>query len=184
MKKVQLPLTEETIRDLRAGDQVLLSGSVLTGRDAAHKRLIALIEEGQPLPIDLAGQTIYYVGPAPAKPGQAVGSAGPTSSYRMDAYTPPLLALGLKGMIGKGYLGEHTLSQMAHYGAVYFGAIGGSAVLISKAIKSATVVAYPELGPEAIHRFEIEDLPAVVCVDSFGVNLYEEGPKLYKTLEL
>ena len=184
MKRVQLPLTEETIRDLKAGDQVLLSGTVLTGRDAAHKRLVALVEEGKPLPVDLAGETIYYVGPAPAKPGQPVGSAGPTSTYRMDIYTPPLLKLGLKGMIGKGYLGPNTLALMPSYGAVYFGAVGGSAVLISKSIKSFVVVAYPDLGPEAIHRFVIEDFPAVVAVDAKGGNLYEEGPKLYKKSEI
>lgn len=184
MINVQLPLTENTLRSLKAGDEVLLSGTVLTGRDAAHKRLIALIEQGKPLPIQLKGEVIYYVGPAPARPGQAVGPAGPTSSYRMDRYTPPLLALGLKGMIGKGRIGPETLKLMPAYGAVYFGAIGGSAVLISKAIKSAEVVAYEDLGPEAIHRFVIEDFPAVVCVDAKGVNLYEEGPKLYKQLEL
>jgi fumarate hydratase subunit beta len=184
MKKVQLPLTEETIRGLKAGDQVLLSGTVLTGRDAAHKRLLALMDQGQELPINLAGQTIYYVGPAPARPGQAVGPAGPTSSYRMDKYTPPLLDLGLKGMIGKGRIGPETLKVMPAHGAVYFGAIGGSAVIISKSIKSARVVAYPDLGPEAIHEFVIEDFPAVVCVDAQGNNLYEEGPKLYKQDEL
>lgn len=184
MKKVQLPLTEETIKDLRAGDQVLLSGSVLTGRDAAHKRLVALVENNEPLPVDLRGQTIYYVGPAPARPGQAVGSAGPTSTYRMDIYTPPLLKLGLKGMIGKGRLGPDTLALMPEYGAVYFGAVGGSAVLISKSIKSFEVLAYPDLGPEAIHRFVIEDFPAVVAVDAFGGNLYDEGPKLYKQDEM
>lgn len=184
MKKVQLPLTEETARELKAGDQVLLSGTVLTGRDAAHKRLVALAESGQPLPVDLQGQVIYYVGPAPAKPGQAVGSAGPTSSYRMDIYTPPLLERGLKGMIGKGRLGPRTLALMPRYGAVYFGAIGGSAVLISKSIKNAQVVAYDDLGPEAIHRFDIVDLPAVVCVDTEGRNLYEEGPKLYKQADM
>jgi len=184
IKKVQLPLTEETVAGLNIGDQVLLSGSVLTGRDAAHKRLVALIERGEELPVDLAGQTIYYVGPAPARPGHAVGPAGPTSSYRMDRYTPPLLERGLKGMIGKGYLGPRTLELMPKFRAVYFGAIGGSAVLIAKAIKSAQVVAFPDLGPEAIHRFEIVDLPAVVCVDAEGRNLYEEGPKLYKSLTL
>ncbi len=184
IKKVQLPLLDAAIQDLKAGDQVLLSGSLLTGRDAAHKRLVALIERGEELPVDLAGEVIYYVGPAPARPGQPVGPAGPTSSYRMDRYTPPLLERGLKGMIGKGYLGPQTLALMPRFQAVYFGAIGGSAVLIAKAIKAAQVVAYPDLGPEAIHRFEVEDLPAVVCVDASGRNLYEEGPKLYKSLTL
>ena len=184
MKNVQLPLSEETLRDLKAGDEVLLSGTILTGRDAAHKRLISLIESDEPLPVSLEGQTLYYVGPAPARPGHAVGPAGPTSSYRMDLYTPPLLALGLKGMIGKGRLGPDTLKLLPRYGAVYFGAIGGSAVLISKAIKSSRVVAYEDLGPEAIHEFEIVDFPAVVAVDASGRNLYEEGPKLYRQNDL
>lgn len=184
MKKVQLPLTDETIMGLKAGDEVLLSGVLYTGRDAAHKRLVKLIERGEPLPFPLSYQTIYYVGPAPARPGYAVGPAGPTSSYRMDAYTPPLLERGLKGMLGKGRIGPETLRLIPKYGAVYFGAIGGSAVLISKAIRKAEVVAYEDLGPEAIHRFEVVDLPAVVCVDAQGRNLYEEGPKLYKQADV
>lgn len=184
MIKVQLPLTEEAARSLKAGDRVLLSGTVLTGRDAAHKRLLQLVENGQPLPVELKGQVIYYVGPAPARPGYASGPAGPTSSYRMDRYTPPLLRLGLKGMIGKGRIGPLTLQKIPEYGAVYFGAIGGSAVLISKAIKSVKVLAYEDLGPEAIHQFKIEDFPAVVAVDARGGNLYEEGPKLYKSIDL
>lgn len=183
-KKITLPMDDETRLSLRAGDKVLLSGFVLTGRDAAHKRLVALLDEGKELPINLEGQTIYYVGPAPARPGYAVGPAGPTTSYRMDSYSPKLLEKGLKGMIGKGRLGKNTLALMPAYGAVYFGAIGGSAVLISKAIKSFEVVAYEDLGPEAIHRFEIVDFPAVVAVDSQGGNLYEEGPKLYKQTDL
>lgn len=178
--KVQLPLREETIRDLRAGDQVLLSGSVLTGRDAAHKRLIALLSEGKELPVNLLGETLYYVGPAPARPGQAAGPAGPTSSYRMDPYTPRLLALGLKGMIGKGRRGSQVVEAMKQFGAVYFGAVGGTAVLISRAIRFSEIVAYPDLGPEAIRRLEIEDFPAVVAIDSQGVSQYDEGPKLYK----
>lgn len=180
MKHVHLPMDENTLQSLRMGDEVLLFGSVLTGRDAAHKRLVALAEKGEPLPFDLAGQTIYYVGPAPARPPLAVGSAGPTSSYRMDKYTPPLLALGLNGMIGKGRIGIQTLAAMKTHPAIYFAAIGGSAVLISKAIVSSQVIAYPDLGPEAIHRFEINGLPAVVAVDTLGQNLYEEGPKLYR----
>ena len=184
MKKIHLPLSKEMIQELQAGDEVLITGTVYTARDAAHKRLVALIEKGEPLPIELSGQTIYYVGPAPAKPGYAVGSAGPTSSYRMDIYTPPLLKLGLKGMIGKGRLGQSTMKAIVEYGAVYFGAIGGSAVLISKSIKKSEVVAYPDLGAEAIHRFEVEDLPAVVCVDARGRNLYDEGAKLYKQAAL
>ncbi len=184
MKKVRLPLSAEDIKTLQAGDEVLLTGAVYTARDAAHKKLIALIDKGEPLPFELLGETIYYVGPAPAKPGYAVGSAGPTSSYRMDIYAPPLIKLGLKGMIGKGRLGQNTIKAMVEYGAVYFGAIGGSAVLISKSIKKSEVVAYPELGAEAIHRFLVEDLPAVVCVDATGRNLYDEGAKLYKQADL
>ncbi len=183
-KHVQLPLTQEAARELKAGDQVLLTGSVLTGRDAAHKRLIALLDEGKPLPIDLQGETIYYVGPAPARPGQAVGPAGPTTSYRMDPYTPRLLALGLKGMIGKGERGAEVIAAIKEHGAVYFGAVGGSAVLISRSIEKTEVIAYPDLGPEAIHRFYIKDFPAVVAVDAQGNNLYEQGPQLYRKTDL
>lgn len=183
-KRIQLPLTEEAIHDLKAGDRVLLSGSVITGRDAAHKRLIALLDQGKTLPIDLRGETIYYVGPAPARPGQAVGPAGPTSSYRMDPYTPRLLALGLKGMIGKGERGADVIAAMKEHGAVYFGAVGGSAVLISRSIIKSEVIAYPDLGPEAIHRFVIRDFPAVVAVDAQGHNLYQEGPELYRKTDL
>lgn len=183
-KHVQLPLTEEAIKDLKAGDRVLLSGVVLTGRDAAHKRLVALLEEGKPLPIELQGETIYYVGPAPARPGHVVGPAGPTSSYRMDPYTPRLLSLGLKGMIGKGERGEAVIQAIREYGAVYFGAVGGSAVLISRSIIKSEVVAYEDLGPEAIHRFHIKDFPAVVAIDAQGNNLYEQGPLLYRKADL
>ncbi|NLO12706.1 MAG: Fe-S-containing hydro-lyase [Clostridiales bacterium] len=184
VKHVQLPLTEETARGLQAGDQVLLSGAVFTGRDAAHKRLIALLDEGKPLPVNLEGETIYYVGPAPARPGQAVGPAGPTSSYRMDPYTPKLLDLGLKGMIGKGERGTEVIDAMKQHGAVYFGAVGGSAVLISRSIEKSELIAYPDLGPEAIHRFVIKDFPAVVVIDSQGNNLYQQGPELYRKTDL
>lgn len=182
--RVQLPLSDEMIGRLKSGDEVLLSGKVLTGRDAAHKRLIAMLDAGEALPVSLLGETIYYVGPAPARPGQTVGPAGPTSSYRMDRFTPPLLKLGLRGMIGKGRLGPQTLSAMKEYPAVYFAAVGGSAVLISKSFISSHVAAWPELGPEAVYCFEIEDFPAVVAVDSRGVSLYEEGPKLYRKTAL
>ncbi|MGI6687462.1 MAG: Fe-S-containing hydro-lyase [Christensenellales bacterium] len=181
---VNLPLSEETVRSLKAGDQVLLTGSVLTARDAAHKRLIALLDEGKPLPVELAGETIYYVGPAPARPGRAVGPAGPTSSYRMDPYTPRLLALGLKGMIGKGERGDEVIAAIKAHGAVYFGAVGGSAVLISRSIQKSEVVAYPDLGAEAIHRFYIKDFPAVVAIDAQGNNLYAQGPELYRKADL
>ncbi len=179
-----VPLDNSSVRGLRAGDQVLPSGSIYTGRDAAHKRLVALLDEGKPLPVELAGETIYYVGPAPARPGQAVGPAGPTSSYRMDPYTPRLLALGLKGMIGKGERGADVIAAMKEHGAVYFGAVGGSAVLISRSIIKSEVIAYPDLGPEAIPRFVIRDFPAVVAVDAQGHNLYQEGPELYRKTDL
>jgi len=175
-----LPLTDKDICTLRAGDIVTLTGDIYTARDAAHKRLIALLDEGKPLPVDLAGQTLYYVGPAPAAPGHPVGSAGPTTSYRMDSYTPKLLELGLKGMIGKGMRSDEVRKAMQQYGAVYFGAVGGAAALLAKSIKKAEVMAYPDLGPEAIHRFTIENFPVIVLMDAFGGNLYEEGPRLYK----
>ena len=181
---IQLPLDDAVIKDLRAGDAVMLSGSIYTGRDAAHKRLIELIEKGEPLPFDIKGQVIYYVGPAPASPGYVVGSAGPTTSYRMDAYTPQLLKLGLKGMIGKGKRSPAVIESMRENGAVYFGATGGAAALIAKGITKSEVIAYPDLGAEAIHRFEIKNFPVIVLIDSQGNNLYDIGPALYKTLDL
>jgi hydro-lyases, Fe-S type, tartrate/fumarate subfamily, beta region len=180
MKKILLPLSREDVLSLRAGDTVLLSGPVLTGRDAAHKRLIELMEAGKPLPFEVEGQTVYYVGPAPARPGHAVGSAGPTTSYRMDVYTPPLLRLGLRGMIGKGKRSQEVIDAMKEMGAVYFGATGGAAALIAKSIKGAEVVCYEDLGAEAVHRFEVEDFPAVVLIDALGNNLYETGPAAYR----
>lgn len=184
IQPIQLPLDDAVIKDLRAGDTVMLSGALYTARDAAHKRLVALLEKGEPLPFDIKGQTIYYVGPAPASPGYVVGSAGPTTSYRMDAYTPQLLAQGLKGMIGKGKRSPAVIEAMKKYGAVYFGATGGAAALIAKGIIKVEVVAYPDLGAEAIHRFEIKNFPAIVLIDSQGNNLYEIGPALYKSIDL
>lgn len=181
MKNICLPLSPEDAVMLRAGDPVLLTGHLYTGRDAAHKRLVQLINEGKPLPIDIAGETIYYVGPAPAKPGFAVGSAGPTTSYRMDAYTPQLLSLGLRAMIGKGKRSPEVIEAMKRAGAVYFGATGGAAALIARSIKRAEVVCYEDLGAEAIHRFEVVDFPAVVLIDAEGNNLYETGPFFYRT---
>ena len=181
---IQLPLDEAVIRTLRAGDSVLLSGTIYTARDAAHKRLVDLLDQGKELPIDIKGQTIYYVGPAPAAPDQAVGSAGPTTSYRMDPFTPRLISLGLRGMIGKGKRNQAVIDAMKKYGAVYFGAIGGAAALIAKSIKKAEVIAYPDLGSEAIHRFEIKDFPAVVLIDAQGNNMYDIGPALYKKIDV
>lgn len=180
MKKLTLPLSREDAKALRAGDTVLLTGHLYTGRDAAHKRLIALLDEGKPLPVDLVGETIYYVGPAPASPGHAVGSAGPTTSYRMDAYTPQLLRMGLRAMIGKGKRSPAVIEAMKENGAVYFGATGGAAALIAQSITKSEVVCYEDLGAEAIHRFEIVDFPAVVLIDTLGNNLYETGPAAYR----
>lgn len=168
------------VKKLKAGDNVLITGTIYTGRDAAHKRLIQLLEKGKTLPVDLKGQIIYYVGPAPAKPGYAVGSAGPTTSYRMDPYTPQLLELGLKGMIGKGARSAEVIDNMKKHGAVYLGAVGGAAALIAKAIKKAEVVCYEDLGPEAIHKFYVEDFPAIIVIDSEGNNLYETEPAKFK----
>ena len=177
-KKITLPLTEETIRDLKAGDSVLITGSMLTGRDAAHKRLFELIEKGEPLPVDIDGEIIYYVGPAPAKPGHAVGPAGPTSSYRMDKYTPALLDRGLKGMIGKGKRSPEVVASMVKNGCVYFAAIGGAAALISRSIKKIETLAYEDLGTDAIYRFYVEDFLAIVAIDANGNSVLIEKSKI------
>ncbi len=178
-KRITLPLDEQTARGLRAGDQVLLTGSILTGRDAAHKKLCALLDGGQPLPVELCDEVIYYVGPTPAPPGHAVGSAGPTTSSRMDSYAPRLIALGLRGMIGKGKRSAEVVEAMKTHGCVYFGAIGGAGALLSRSICSATVLCYPELGTEAIHRFEVVDFPVTVIIDTLGKDLYQSQPPLY-----
>ena len=174
------PLTNEMVSALRIGDKVLISGVIYTARDAAHKRLIDLLDAGKILPFDIQGQVIYYVGPSPAKPGQVIGAAGPTTSYRMDPYAPRLIELGLKGMIGKGKRDAAVKEAIIKYKAVYFGATGGAGALISKAIKAAEVIAYEELGPEAIRRLVVEDFPAVVINDVAGGDLYEEGLRQYK----
>lgn len=176
---INAPLTREEARKLKAGDSCLISGTVYTARDAAHKRLCELVEQGKELPIDLRDSVIYFVGPAPAKPGQVIGSAGPTTSYRMDAYSPTLIALGQTGMIGKGKRGPEVVAAMKKYGAVYFGAIGGCGALLSRCIKRSELVAYEDLGAEAIRRLEVEDFPVVVVIDSEGNNLYETGPAAY-----
>lgn len=174
------PLTDEMMTSLKIGDKVFINGIIYTARDAAHKRLIDLLDAGKPLPFDIRGQIIYYVGPSPAKPGRVIGAAGPTTSYRMDPYAPRLMELGLKGMIGKGKRAPAVKEAMIKYKAVYFGATGGAGALISKAIKAAEVIAYPELGPEAIRRLVVENFPAVVINDTAGGDLYEEGVKKYK----
>lgn len=177
--KITTPLTKETARTLRAGDSCLLSGVIYTARDAAHKRLCELLGSGKELPIELTDSVIYFVGPTPAKPGQAIGSAGPTTSYRMDAYSPQLISRGLTGMIGKGKRGPEVIAAMQTCGAVYFGAIGGCGALLSKCIKKAEIVAYEDLGAEAIRRLEVENFPVIVVIDSDGNNLYETGRKAF-----
>jgi len=177
--RLTTPLKSEDVDKLRIGDRVLLNGIVYTARDAAHKRLIQLIEAGEPLPFDVEGQVIYYVGPSPAKPGQAVGAAGPTTSYRMDAYAPTLIERGLKGMIGKGKRNDAVKDAMQSHKAVYFAAIGGAGALMAKSILSAEVIAYPELGPEAIRKLEVKNFPVIVANDAHGGDLYEEGAKAY-----
>ena len=178
-KKINLPITDKDIKNLKAGDSVLLTGTIITGRDAAHKRLYELIEKGEELPVDIKGELIYYVGPAPAKPGYAVGPAGPTSSYRMDKYAPALLDLGLKGMIGKGARSQAVINSIVKNNCVYFAAIGGAAALIAKSIKSEELLCYEDLGTEAIRRYTVEDFPCIVAIDSEGNNVYETEPKKY-----
>ena len=169
---VTAPLTREQARSLKAGDSVLISGTIYTARDAAHKRLCELVAQGKELPMDIKDAIIYFVGPTPAKPDQAIG---PTTSYRMDAYSPTLIAEGQTGMIGKGKRGPEVIAAMKEHGAVYFGAIGGCGALLSKCIKKAEIVAYEDLGAEAIRRLEVEDFPVVVIIDSEGNNLYQTG---------
>lgn len=174
-KRITLPITDEDIKSLKAGDSVLLTGTIITGRDAAHKRLYELLQQGKELPVDLRGEIIYYVGPAPAKPGYAVGPAGPTSSYRMDKYTPALLDLGMKGMIGKGARSQEVIDAIIRNKAVYFAAIGGAAALIAKSIKKEELLCYEDLGTEAVRRYTVEDFPCIVAVDSEGNNVYRRG---------
>jgi len=174
------PLSDEDIQKLKCGDVVNLSGTIYTARDAAHKRLVDLIEEGKDLPFDLKGSVIYFVGPTPPKPGDPIGSAGPTTSYRMDSYSPTLLAHGQKGMIGKGKRNQAVRDACKEYKGVYFGATGGAGALLGKQIKSAEVIAYPELGPEAVRKLEVDGFPVTVVNDMYGCDLYEEGRKQYE----
>jgi fumarate hydratase subunit beta len=174
------PLDNETVMSLHAGDIVYLSGVIYTARDAAHKRLVDLLDAGEKLPFDIEGATIYFVGPTPPKPGDPIGSAGPTTSYRMDSYSPRLIAEGLKGMIGKGKRNKDVTDACQEYKAVYFGATGGAGALLGKQIKKAEVIAYPELGPEAVRRLEVEDFPVTVINDSYGEDLYKIGRAQYE----
>lgn len=179
-KKITAPLSAETVKDLRAGDSVLISGTIYTGRDLAHKRLTDSMKAGEKLPFDLKGAVIYYVGPSPAKPGKVIGSAGPTTSYRMDAYSPYMIENGLRGMIGKGNRNQAVLDAMKQHGAVYFAAVGGAAALIARTIKAAKVIAYDDLGPEAVRELVVEDFPAIVINDMYGGDLYKQGVAQYK----
>ncbi len=177
--RIKAPLRDEDVERLKAGDRVLISGLIYTGRDAAHKRLIDLIERGEEPPFDIEGQIIYYVGPTPARPGKPTGSAGPTSSYRMDPYSPKLMEKGLKGMIGKGMRSQEVIDAMKRFKAVYMAAVGGAGALIAQKIKKSELIAYEDLGPEAIRRMEVEDFPVVVVNDVWGNDLYVEGVREY-----
>ena len=179
IKYIHAPLTAETIKDLHAGDVVRISGYIYTARDAAHKRLYEAIGRGEKLPLDLENNVIYYVGPSPAKPGETVGSAGPTTSGRMDKYTPTMIENGMRGMIGKGLRSQEVIDACVKYGAVYFVAVGGAAAVISQSIKSETMIAYEDLGPEAIRRYEVENFPAIVCIDAEGNDFYKVGIAKY-----
>jgi len=178
--KIRTPLTDETIAKLHAGDTVLITGVIYVGRDAAHKRMVEALERGEPLPFDPHGQVIYYMGPSPTPPGHAIGSAGPTTSGRMDAYTPRMLAAGLKGMIGKGNRSAAARAAIVANKAVYFAATGGAAALISQSIKKSETIAFPELGAEAVLRLEVVDFPATVVNDIYGSDAYEQGREKYR----
>ena len=178
--EISTPLTDEVVARLKAGDNVRISGVLYTARDAAHKRLVALLAERKELPMDIRGQIIYYVGPTPARPGRPIGSAGPTTSYRMDSYAPVLMEHGLKGMIGKGSRSQNVRDAMVRFKAVYFAAIGGAGALLEKCVKASELVAYEDLGPEAIRKLTVEAFPAVVVNDIYGNDLYEEGVRRYR----
>ncbi|MGP1449623.1 MAG: Fe-S-containing hydro-lyase [Wolinella sp.] len=177
--KITAPFDKETAKKLKAGDNVLITGTIIAARDAAHKALTEALARGESLPVDLQNETIYYLGPSPAKPGEAIGAAGPTTSGRMDKYTPTILDLGVSGMVGKGYRSKEVIESIKKNGAVYMVAIGGAGALIAGSIKKYEVLAYPELGPEAIARLTVENFPAIVAIDSEGNNFYEEGQKPY-----
>lgn len=180
MLRITTPLTEEKVKQLKSGDQVLITGTIYTLRDAGHKKMIEQINNGDTLPIDLNNQIIYYAGPSPAKPGQVIGSAGPTTSYRMDDYAPKLLELGLKGMIGKGDRNKSVIESMKNHCCVYFAAVGGAAALIANTIKNARIIAYEELGTESLRELYVEDFPAIVVIDYMGNNLYHSEKEKYR----
>lgn len=178
--KIKTPLSDEVINSLKSGDQVSISGTLYTARDSAHKRLVDLLDRGEELPFDIKGQIIYYVGPTPAKPGAIIGSAGPTTSYRMDSYAPRLMEVGMKGMIGKGNRSQAVIDAMVKYKSVYFAAIGGAGALVARSIKEVEIIAYEDLGPEAIRKMRVEDFQAVVVNDIHGNDVYKDGMKKYK----
>lgn len=180
--RITTPLTEEDSRKLRAGQSVLISGTIIAARDAAHKAMTEALARGEELPVDWHNQIVYYLGPTPAKPGNPIGSCGPTTSGRMDAYTPTMLDQGIKGMIGKGSRSPEVIESMKKNGVTYFAAVGGAAALISKSVKAYEVLAYPELGPEAVAKLTVEDFPAIVVIDSEGNNFYEMGQAPYRKL--
>lgn len=179
MKTIHTPIDKATLRGLKAGDKVLLSGVVYTARDAAHKKMLEALGNGEKLPFDISGQTLYYVGPSPTKPGAVIGSAGPTTSYRMDSFTPELLKQGLVAMIGKGKRSPEVIDAIRKHGAVYFAAVGGAAALISDGIKEVDIIAYDELGPEAVRKLVVEKFPVVVIIDSEGNDYYKLGRKAF-----
>jgi fumarate hydratase subunit beta len=180
MKNITTPLSEQVARSLQAGERVLITGTIYTGRDAAHKRMVEALDRGEKLPIDLEGQIIFYVGPCPAKPGQAIGSAGPTTSGRMDSYAPRLMAAGLRGMIGKGLRQPAVVEAMKRYGCVYLVGTGGAGALLAQKITQAEVVAFPDLGTEAVHRLQVKDFPVFVGIDMSGTDMYAEGVAKYR----
>ena len=180
VKRITPPLTDEVVKDLKIGEKVLITGVIYSARDAAHKRIVDMMADNEELPFDLKGAVIYFMGPAPAKPGQPIGSAGPTTSYRMDAYSPTLVAAGLKGMVGKGARSDEVVESMKEHCAVYFAATGGAGALISKSIKKAEVVAFDDLGAEAVRRLEVEDFPCTVAQDCYGDNMYQKGIEEYR----
>ena len=181
-KYLQTPLKDDNLKELKIGDKVLITGTIYTARDAAHKRLVDLIEAGKELPFDIKGQIIYFVGPSPARPGMPIGSAGPTTSYRMDPYSPILLDAGLKGMIGKGPRNKEVIDSMIKNKAVYLAAIGGAAVVMAQSIKEAKVIAYEDLGPEAIRELKVENFPCIVANNIYGNDLFDEGVKKYRIM--
>lgn len=182
-RKVTLPLTDETVKSLRTGDELLLTGIMYVAKDAAHKRMVEALEQGKPLPFDIRGQTIYYVAPSPARPGRPIGAANPTTSSRMDSYTPRLMAEGLKVTIGKGARSQAVKDAMKKYKAVYLGAIGGAGAVLCNRIRKAEMIAYEDLGPNALRRLEVEDFPVTVINDIYGGDLYEEGKAEYEVKE-